>query len=176
MINNGKKDLFKMILEFQVNSDKVKNSWYGPAMIDSLKDVLNKTQAGKYDLYFADKAEVAGPAHDVDTIFHEEISEWKAKQEKTKHDFKYNKLLTDEEYGQYLEDSIPVLTYIFGRMHGYDYARKVLKVCVEQKKCTTTPSIHRQTQKPEIPKQYKWRHASLFKSDRLGRFNFMRNL
>ncbi len=161
-----------MILEFQINSDKVKNIWFGPAMIDSLKDVLNKTQAGKYDLYFADKAEVEVLAHDVDTIFVEEISERKTKQEKAEHDFRQNRLMTDEEYVQYLEDSVPVLTYIFGRMHGYDYAMKVLKVCVEQRKCMTTSFTHCQTLKAEIPKNYKWRHASLFKSNTLGRLNY----
>lgn len=123
MIDQKAKDMFISVLEFKIDWLIQENDRYEKGFIDSLADVLEKTQAGMYDWYF----DHSYNPNDDDASIGKDWERWLAMGKQNKTNFKKMlKYMTEDDYALCRNGYLSSEKYISERANGYEAAGLLL--------------------------------------------------
>lgn len=126
------KDLFISVLKFNIELIKDGYRFHRPGAVESLEDVLEKTQEGLFDDFFVIPfSEGEEPVTDdsYETYLFDESERWAAMAKDYEKGFKkVVSHMTKDELEQCMDKFISVKSYMWDRHSGYELASKIMAV------------------------------------------------
>ena len=136
MLAKKSKELFISVLKFNIELIKDGYRFHRPGAVESLEDVLEKTQEGLFDdrfvIPFSEEEEGEEPVSDdysYETYLFDESARWEAMAKDYEKGFK--KVISHmkkDEFEQCVDKYISVSSYMWDRHRGYDLAGKIMAV------------------------------------------------
>ena len=132
MLAKKSKELFISVLNFNIEFIKDGYGSYGPGAVESLEDVLEKTQEGLFDDQFVipfSEGEEPVSDNSYETYLFDESKRWEAMAKDYEKGFKkVVSHMKKDEFEQCVDKYISAKSYMWDRYYGYRLAGEIMAV------------------------------------------------